>query len=201
MRCPGKWITPAERDQIRHLVLAGWHDTEIADEMICSRMTVYRFRHIMGLPANRACDRTDTNARRAAAIKAAYEADGLKPGDPTRIAYAIRSLRIGWPGLRWGHARVLAALESLEGGPASWEEIADAASRDGTGRPMTKHLIVNAASTLRRVGLMVTRRTKNPGGGGGGTPVEYRLSPTAVANAEERDAARRREKMERRTAS
>lgn len=188
MRRVGSHITAAERCRIRELNAAGHHDHEIAADLMCSLGAVFRARHRMGLSANRAQDRADTKARRTAAILAALKAQGLRPGEATRVAYAIRSLRLGLAGHPLGDARVLRALESLEGGPATAEEIIDAASRDTTRRAMTWRIVQHAAVRLRRLGLLSSRRTKAPGTGRGGTPAEYWLTPAAVLEARRRDA-------------
>lgn len=187
MRRVGSWLTESERDRIRDLVARGLHDTEIAVELVCARTTVFYARHRMGLKANRAQDRADTKARRGAAIVGALRAQDLDPGEATRIAYEIRSLHLGWAGHEYGHARVLHALEALEGGPATVVEIIDSASRDGTGKPMSYGMVQRAAVRLRRLGLLTSRRTKAPGSGRGATPAEYWLTTKAKSKATARD--------------
>ena len=146
----------------------------------------------MGLRAIGTHSIPDTLARRGRAIRAALRAQGFGPGESTRIAFGIRTLSLGWAGHRLEEARLLRALEALAGGPATYPRIIEAAAEDGIGRPMTAKMIQRGAARLRRVDLLRSRRTKNPGGGRGGTLSEYWLTPRAVLAIRQRNARRLR---------
>ena len=99
--------------QLRALHARGLHDAEIGELLGFSRVTILVHRRRLGLESNGSHDER-TNRKRAASIGKALRAQGLEFGEATRVAYAIRALRLGWAGRPLREALILHVLEDAD---------------------------------------------------------------------------------------